>query len=69
MSLQIRIPEVVGAWLAVPKTQRNNFIHFSRLLNFRSLALNILYPQSTFSRFAIKCQVSSLPLPLTSISP
>ena len=24
MSLQIRVPETVGAWLAVPKTQRKN---------------------------------------------
>jgi hypothetical protein len=37
MSLQIRVPEIVGAWLAVPKTQRNNFMYFSRLLNLRSL--------------------------------
>jgi hypothetical protein len=37
MSLQIRVPEVVGEWLAVPQTQRNNFMHFSRLLNPRSL--------------------------------
>jgi hypothetical protein len=39
MSLQMRVPEVVGEWLAVPKTQRNNFMHFSRLLNPRSLVL------------------------------
>ena len=40
MSLQIRVSEVVGEWLAVPLTQRNNFRHFSRLLNPRSLMIN-----------------------------
>lgn len=32
MSLQIPVSKV-GAWLAVPQTQRNNFIHLSRLFN------------------------------------
>ena len=38
MSLQIRVPEVVGVWLAVPQTQCNNFMYFSTPLNLRSLA-------------------------------
>ena len=37
MSLQIKVPQVVGAWLTVPQTQPNNFMHFSRLLNLCSL--------------------------------
>ena len=52
MSLQIRVSEVVGEWLAVPLTQRNNFRHFSRLLNPRSLVCLLLLYRMEFHPIA-----------------
>ena len=43
MPLQIRVQEFVGAWLAVPQTQRNNWMDFFWIINSHFL----VHSQST----------------------